>query len=220
MGEHFKGDQKHLDHVLLQNEKRLLNFLLPFVPSWISTVHLTLMTIVWASLIVLFGYLANTNIIWLLGFNACIFLQYVTDMLDGAVGRQRNEGLIKWGFYMDHFLDYVFLCSIIIGYSFLLPSSYLFLVLSCLAITGGFMVHVLMDFAITSDFKISFNHFGVSEVRILLILFNFSLIYLGKMFFVQVFPWVVLCSLLALVVMVYQSQKIYASIDMQEKKNS
>ena len=136
---HFAGDQKHLDHFLLHFERKFINAFLPLVPSWMSTVHLTLMTILWSGLIVFFGYLADKNINWLWGSNACILLQYITDMLDGEVGRHRNTGLIKWGFYMDHFLDYVFLCAIIIGYSFLLPLSYSSLILLYLAVSGCFM---------------------------------------------------------------------------------
>jgi phosphatidylglycerophosphate synthase len=30
-----------------------------------------------------------------------IVFQYITDLLDGEIGRKRNTGLIKWGFYMD-----------------------------------------------------------------------------------------------------------------------
>ena len=134
-------------------------------------------------------------------------------MLDGAVGRARNTGLIKWGFYMDHFLDYVFLASIVIGYSFMLPQSYLLLAVICLGITAGFMVHVLMDFAITNDFKISFNRFGISEVRILLIILNTLAIFLGKTFLAMVFSLVVFCSLSALIVLVYKSQQTYKRMD-------
>ena len=112
-------------------------------------------------------------------------------MLDGEVGRSRNSGLIKWGFYMDHFLDYIFLCAIIIGYSFLLPSTYFFLTLLCLTFTAGFMVHAFMDFAITNNFKISCNQFGVSEMRWVLILFNILLMILGKGLFDQDFS--ILC---------------------------
>jgi hypothetical protein len=48
-------------------------------------------------------------------------MQYVTDHYDGKIGKYRNTGLVRWGYYMDHLLDYVFLCSIIIGYAFILP---------------------------------------------------------------------------------------------------
>jgi phosphatidylglycerophosphate synthase len=216
---HFAGDQKHLDHFLVHVERKLIAALLPLVPSWMSTAHLTLMTLLWAGLIVFFGFLAGKNINWLWGSNACILLQYMTDMLDGEVGRQRNTGLIKWGFYMDHFLDYVFLCAIVIGYSFLLPSSYSALILLHLALSGCFMVHVFLDFAITNDFKISVSQFGVSEIRILLIVLNVSLVFLGKPVFVKIFPFIVLSVFIGLVAMVCRFQRVYRSMDMAAKEN-
>ena len=213
MGEHFAGDQKHLDHFLRGYETKLIAAFLPFVPSWMGTVPLTLLTFLWSALIVFFGYLSVENINWLWGFSACIFVQHITDMLDGEIGRRRNTGLIKWGFYMDHFLDYVFTCAIIAGYSFLLPWAYLPWVLLCFGVCGGFMVHTLMDFSITGDFKISFNRVGVAEVRYFLIVLNTALIVFGAGLFAAVFPFIVLASCVALATVVYKSQKTYASLD-------
>ncbi len=213
MGEHFAGGQKHLDHFLRGYEKKLIAAFLPLVPSWMGTVQLTLLTFLWSALIVFFGYLSVGNINWLWGFSACIFVQHITDMLDGEVGRQRNTGLIRWGFYMDHFLDYVFTCAIIAGYSFLLPWAYFPLVVLCLAASGGLMVHTLMDFSITGDFKISFNRVGVAEVRYFLIVLDTALIVFGAGLFVAVFPFIVLASCVVLAVIVYKSQKRYALMD-------
>lgn len=217
------GDKKHLNHFLRSYEEKVINTLLPRVPLGMSTVHLTLMTFFWAAGVVFFGYLAGQNINWLWGFSVCIFLQHITDMLDGAVGRARHEGLVKWGFYADHFLDYVFICAIVTGYSFLLPLSFLPLVLACLAVCGGFMIHVFLDFSITNDFKISFNRFGVSEVRYVLIAFNTLLIILGRELLINIFPLFVAVAAVALGIVVYRSQKIYRAIDMsllrEERKN-
>ena len=104
----FAGDKKELVHFLAPLEKKFIDAACAYIPLQIGTVHLTLMTILWSGGIVMAGYLARTDMRWLWLFSVCIFLQYVTDMLDGAVGRMRNTGLIKWGFYMDHFLDYIF----------------------------------------------------------------------------------------------------------------
>jgi len=209
----FGGDKKELVHFLAPYEKKFLDAALPHIPSQISTAHLTLMTILWSGGIVMAGFWARTDMRWLWCFSICLFLQYVTDMLDGAIGRARNTGLIKWGFYMDHFLDYVFLSAIVIGYSFLLPSSYLFLSLLCLAFSAGFMVHTLMDFAITNHFKISFSYFGVSEARMVLIIFNVLLIISGKGILIQIFPYFVGALFIALCITVYRSQRIYAHRD-------
>ena len=209
----FAGDKKELVHFLVPYEKKFIDAVLPYIPSQISTVHLTLMTIFWSAGIVMAGYLAKADMRWLLLFSFFIFLQYITDMLDGAIGRKRNTGLIKWGFYMDHFLDYVFLSAIVIGYSFLLPPSYLLWSLFALAFSAGFMVHTLMDFAITNHFKISFSYFGVSEARLVLIIINVILIILGKELLIQVFPFFVGALFIGLCIAVYGAQKAYAHTD-------
>ncbi len=220
MSGQFTGDRKRLNHFLLSYERGIIDACLPHVPLWMSTVHLTLMTLLWSAGIVFSGWLAAGNIHWLWLSSLCVFLQHVTDMLDGEVGRGRNEGLIKWGFYMDHFLDYVFLCSIVIGYSFLLPVSYAPLVLAALALLGGFMVHVLLDFSITSDFKISFRRFGASEGRYVVIALNTAIIVFGKVFFAPLFPILVGATLLALIALIYNSQQLYRSIDMDFKQKA
>lgn len=213
----FTGDQKELDHYLLKYERWQLNYLLPRVPVWLETTHLTLMTLVWSAGVVFFGYMAaHHSMHWLWAFSFCILAQHITDMLDGAVGRARNSGLVKWGFYMDHFLDYIFMSAIIIGYSFLLPGRYEPLVLTCLALTGGFMVHSFLDFGITGKFKISVNRFGVSEMRYVLIVFNAVLAVAGSRLLVTIFPYLTAGFALALAALIYQAQKNYGQIDMED----
>ena len=105
------------------------------VPFWLETHHLTLLTIPWTGLVIASAWQVRESgdIRWFWGVSLAIVLQYLTDLFDGAVGRTRNTGLVKWGFYMDHFLDYVFQCGLIIGYALiahlfpspqLLPSYY------------------------------------------------------------------------------------------------
>jgi len=212
-GHEFGGDKKELVHLLVPCEKKFLDAALPHIPASISTIHLTLMTILWSGGIIMAGYLARGDMRWLWLLSVCLFMQYLTDMLDGAVGRKRNTGLIKWGFYMDHFLDYVFLAAIVIGYSFLLPASYGLWSMFALAFATGFMVHTLMDFAITNHFKISFSYFGVSEARMVLIILNIVLMIFGKGLLIALFPSVVVALFIGLCATVYRSQKMYAHTD-------
>ncbi len=115
----FAGDKKKGDWLLAKAEKRMVTWLVPRVPPIIETYHLTLLTLLWSIGIVACSLLARENINWLWGVSLFIFLQYMSDVLDGAVGRYRETGLVKWGYYMDHLLDYVFLASVIVGYAFL-----------------------------------------------------------------------------------------------------
>jgi phosphatidylglycerophosphate synthase len=221
MSQHFNGAQKqHLDHFLLSYERWLIKTFLPWVPSWISTAHLTLMSFLWSALIVFFGWLSVKNINWLWGFSLCVFFQHISDMLDGEVGRIRNTGLVKWGFYMDHFLDYVFLCSIIIAYSFLLPPSCSLLILLCLSLTGGFMVHTLLDFGITNDFKISFHRFGAAEGRYVVVALNTALIFMGSGLMVKLIPFIALTSFVFLFMVIFQAQKRFRLIDAENLRQS
>ena len=89
----FQGDKKFGQSILHKPEEALKHILLPWVPRWLETYHLTLMTVPWCGLILLFSYFARFNIHWLWGVSIMIVAQYITDLLDGAIGRQRNTGL-------------------------------------------------------------------------------------------------------------------------------
>ena len=117
----FAGAGKINTGLLVPLERRLARFVLPRIPRWLETYHLTLLTPVWSILIVVFGYLSSRDLRWLWMVNLMIAFHYLTDHFDGKLGKFRDTGLRKWGFYMDHLFDYGFLCAILIGYSFLLP---------------------------------------------------------------------------------------------------
>ena len=119
--EPFKGDQKHGTSVLMRWENAFRAKWVPRLPLWLETWHLTYLTLLWSGLILLSGWLAREALHWLWLTSAMVVAQYLSDLFDGAVGRHRNTGLIKWGYYMDHFLDYVFQSSIVIAYMLIAP---------------------------------------------------------------------------------------------------
>src|SRR6266404_6661775 len=140
----FAGAGKTNTGLLVPLERRLARFVLPRIPIWLETYHLTLLTPIWAILIVVFGYLAAGNLRWLWMVNLMIVLHYFTDHFDGKLGKFRDTGLRKWGFYMDHLFDYGFLCSILIGYSFLIPQEAMFSMLLVLCVMSAFMFHTFL----------------------------------------------------------------------------
>ena len=214
----FAGDRKEGKWILAVWEGKLRDFLLPRVPANVETWHLTLSTLLWCALIVGSSYLARFKIVFLWGASLGIFLQYVTDLLDGAVGRARDTGLVKWGFYMDHFLDYIFLCSILVGYSLMLPDQYKFRLFIVMVIFGAFMVGSFLNFAATNEFRISFFRFGPTEARIVFILFNTYLIAYGSDSLARALPWIMVLSGIGLVASVYRTQKFLWALDMNNKR--
>lgn len=217
MKKHFAGDRKEGTWLLARGEERLRDWLLPKVPRGVETYHLTLTTLLWCTLIIAFSHLAQWNINWLWVVSASIFMQYITDLLDGAVGRARDTGLVKWGFYMDHLLDYLFLCSILVGYSLLLPDQYKFRLILVLALFGAFMVNSFLSFAATDEFRISYLRIGPTEVRLMFIVVNTLLIAFGKTHLAAALPYVLALSALGLTVTVYRTQKYIWEIDMKNK---
>lgn len=214
----FHGDKKVGNWFFAGWEKKLVTKFTPKIPKWIETYHLTMSTVFWSLCIIAFGYLAkHTNINFLWGTSIMIICQYITDLFDGALGRYRNTGLIRWGYYMDHLLDYIFLCSILIGYSFLFNDKFntLFFIL---AIFGAYMVNSYLSFASTNEFKISYLKIGPTEIRLLFIIINTLLIIFHKTYLIGILPTVMIFSLLGLCRVVYDTQKEIWELDMKNKK--
>lgn len=214
----FAGAHKSGTSFVSPLERRLAGAVLPRIPAWLETYHLTMLSLVWCSLIVGLSYLASVrDMRWLWGVSAMIALQWVTDFFDGKVGKFRDTGLVKWGFYMDHLLDYVFLCSLALGYALVLPPESRYLMLPVLAVFGGFMVNSFLDFAATGKFKISFLKFGPTEFRVSLIIINALLVAYGTRPMVKSLPYVAAGGFVGLCVLVYRSHKKIWEIDMRDR---
>ncbi len=216
----FKGDKK-LPIISLTGalEKRLIQSTIHKVPRWIEGYHLTMLTVVWSAGLIYFGYLAQYNRHWLWLSSLMIFLQWFTDSYDGALGRLRDTGIPKWGYYMDHFLDYVFLGAVFIGYSFLLEQENIRLLFILLTLFIAFMMNAYLSFAATTEFKITFMGFGPTEGRILFILFNTYLIFFGVEFIENKLKYLIAIALIVLVIVIFRTQKYIWSIDMADKRS-
>ena len=213
----FAGAAKTNTSFLTPLERRLAIRVLPRIPSWLQTYHLTMMTLIWSAMILLFSYMAAKDLRWLWMVSLMVFLQYVTDHYDGKIGKYRNTGLVRWGYYMDHLLDYVFLCSIIIGYSFILPDKSRYQILIMLAIFAGYEVSTFLSFASTDKLKISFMKLGPTEFRLAVIVINALLVEYGTRKMVNGLKYVNIGAAIVLAIIVYQTHKVIWQMDMREK---
>lgn len=177
-----------------------------------------MLTLIWSLLILGFSYLASTDIRWLWGVSLMIFFQYVTDHYDGKVGKYRNTGLLRWGYYMDHLLDYVFLCSVIIGYAFILPERSRYQLLFLMAAFAAFAVSAFLAFSATDRLTISYLKLGPSEFRLALIVINTLLILFGTRYMISGLKYVNAGAVAGLCFVVYQTQKNIWRLDMQERE--
>lgn len=215
----FPGAAKSNNSFLTPFERRLAPVVLPRIPSWLETYHLTMLTLLWSGLILLFSYWAAKDLRWLWGVSAMVFMQYVTDHYDGKVGKYRGTGLVRWGYYMDHLLDYVFLCSVIIGYAFILPERSRYQVLIMLAIFAGYEVSTFLSFAAKTDrLKLSYFGFGPTEFRLAIIVINALLVQYGTRRMIGGLKYVNIGAGIGLAFMVYKTHKTIWELDMKHKQ--
>lgn len=205
------------NHLLYPLDKYLVDKLLPRIPRFLETYHLTLLTLVWSILVILLSYLLSDSRLVYLFIAGLIVLQYLTDLLDGAIGRARNTGLILWGFFMDHFLDYVFLCSLGIGYFIILPKS-LDIYVATIVILISFMFQAVLMRAITmKQFNISTQGVSATEIRLLLVLLNGIFFFTGMLFAQFLLIITVVSCTVGIFAYIYDSHKLLWDEDMKNK---
>ena len=214
----FAGATKTNNSFLTPLERRLAPKVVPRIPSWLETHHLTMLTLLWSGLILVFSFSARTDRRWLWLVSLMIFLQWVTDHYDGKVGKYRNTGLARWGYYMDHLLDYFFLCSVIIGYSFILPERSRHQIMFTLALCAGFEFSTFLAFAATDKLKISYLKFGPTEFRVALIIINTLLTLYGTRYMVSGLKYVNIGAAIGLAFVVYRTHKLIWELDMKNKR--
>ncbi len=204
----FAGDRKKGQSILGPLERRFIDWGIPKVPKPILSHHLTALTFVWSVATVFFGWLATDNLAWLHGVSAMVFLQWLTDSFDGSLGKYRKQGLVKWGFFMDHLLDLVFAGSIVIAYSFLVEAKWLeLLFLLLLLVTTAMMAVSFLSFAATNQFQIAYYGIGPTEVRIGYIALNTFVYFAGTAIFSWGVPVVLALNVAALVVLAAQTSR-------------
>ena len=216
----FAGAQKTNNSFLSPLERRLAPIVIPRIPLWLETQHLTMLTLLWSLLILVFSFLAARNLRWLWAVSAMIALQWVTDHYDGKVGKHRNSGLVRWGYYMDHLLDYFFLCSVIIGYAFILPERSRLQLLLMLALFAAYDFSTFLAFSALDELKISHLKFGPTEFRLALIVINGLLISFGTKQMISGLKWVNAGAAVGLVFLIYGTQKRIRQLDLKGREQS
>jgi len=217
----FTGDRKMpMKSLLAAPEKRFIQFLTPKFPKWIQGYHLTLLTIPWSVGLVVFGMLAGRDVRWLHLSSLMLFLQWFTDSFDGALGRYRDTGIPRWGFYMDHFLDFVFMCSVFIGWSFLFTGLNRTLLWFMSLGMGCLMINSFLSFAATGEFKITYLRTGPTEMRLYFIVINTVIGFFGTGLLEALVRYIFLAFVPGVCLIVYRTQRYVWEVDMADREKS
>ena len=214
--EAFGGDKKHGQSLLHRPERAFIDWAVPKLPRWMRSWQLTMVTVLWSIGMILFGWLAAPDpqgSIWMWAMSAMVFGQWLTDSLDGTLGRTRGEGLVKWGFFMDHFLDTIFAGSMVIGYSFLAPGGTGFLFSLLLLVTMAMMALSFLSFAATNQFQIAHHGIGPTEIRIAYIALNTFVFFVGNGVFWWGLPVVLILNVVVMIGLAWRTQRDLWYID-------
>ncbi|NNF64210.1 MAG: hypothetical protein HKN07_08100 [Acidimicrobiia bacterium] len=214
----FQGDQKApLVSPLAAAEAKLINRLLPHFPRWVHGHHLTLMTIIWSAGVIFAGWRAQESHHWLWLSSAMLFLQWFTDSFDGKLGKLRRVGIRRWGYFMDHFLDYVFMACVMGHYAFFVgdPAALWFLIL--VPLYGAFEAVSWLEYGATGTFRITYLFMGPTEIRLVFIGLNTAIIVWGTAWLAPALLPALIVLGLALCVVVYTTQRRVWAMDMTER---
>ena len=120
---------------------------------------------------------------------------------------------------MDHLLDYFFLCSVIIGYAFILPEHSRYQILFMLAIFAGYEMSTFLAFAATDCLQISYLRFGPTEFRLALIVINTLLVLFGTRYMISGLKYVNIGAAIGLSVLIYRTHKIVWALDVKQRSS-
>jgi phosphatidylglycerophosphate synthase len=208
---------------LRSTEIKVMGYLARYVPQFMGTKTLTFMSLFSSILVFCCYYFASSSIILVLYASVFILSQWIFDCLDGTIGRLRKEGLVRWGFYMDHLFDLVFMSSIIIGWIILMPEARIGLILLyfiCVLFMASSFLMFGADQEHSGWYNISFLGVSPIEFRMLAIIFN-ALYYLFngtiRVFIKSYMIYADLILLFFLVIQVYINQRKLSERDVFER---
>jgi archaetidylinositol phosphate synthase len=160
-------------------ERPALRWLCERMPSWMTPDILTGIGL-FGSLMVGAGYMLvkfNPIFIWLASLG--MIINWFGDSLDGSLARYRHIERPKFGFFIDHTVDVIAEVAIFGGVAL---SGYVDPALALLALVGYLMmsVFVYVYTFVTGEFRISYGGVGPTEMRLILIISNALIFFIGK----------------------------------------
>lgn len=170
--------QRVNDILLGPLERPALQWLAQRMPPWVTPDVLTGIGIL-GSLMTFAGYWASSSaaaFLWLASLG--LVVNWFGDSLDGTLARHRHIERPKFGFFIDHTVDAMSESLVVFGLGL---SPYVSFEVAAVALIGYLLMSVLVYVRtyVTGEFRISYGRFGPTEVRVIIILFNAVLFFVG-----------------------------------------
>ena len=175
LGSAFRNARRVQVSLVAAAEKRALVWMAERTPAWINSDHLTGLGFVGQVMAGAFYALAARNKYSLLAVIGCLVVNWLGDSLDGTLARVRQQQRPRYGFYVDHMVDSFGAAALMGG---LALSGYMHPWIAAGLLIAFLMLSIQSYLATYTlgEFRLSFWHFGPTEIRILLALGNLALL--------------------------------------------
>jgi phosphatidylglycerophosphate synthase len=160
--------RRHNRSFLANAEQDAIKWILPRIPSFVTSLHLTLLGLFGSVLagVALIG--CNGSFLWLPLFVLGIVLNWFGDSFDGSLARYRKAERPRFGFLVDHTCDLFSQIVIIIcfGFSPFLSLIAALVVLLCYLL---FSAYTYIRAAVENIHQMAYIGLGATEFRILMV---------------------------------------------------
>lgn len=158
-------------------EKKALIWLAHRQPRWMTSDILTYIGVAGAAICALGYFLSNCNFYWLWLSSLGLVINWYGDSLDGTLARVRQLQRPKYGFFIDHSLDAITVCLMILGGGL----SAIFKMEVAMMILIAYLVLSIYTYVCTiikDEFLLTYGGgFGPTEFRLIIILLNTIVMY-------------------------------------------
>jgi phosphatidylglycerophosphate synthase len=160
-------------------ERPALQWLAAHMPPWVTPDVLTWLGIL-ASILIFISYtLTHVSEYFLLLASLGFILNWFGDSLDGSLARYRHIERPRYGFLIDHFVDAI---SAVLIFAGLGLSPYVDLSVGLMGAVAYLLVSIMVYLItyVTGIFQMTSAKIGPTEIRVLAILANVTMLILGN----------------------------------------
>ncbi len=158
-------------NILSRPEQKLISYLVPKIPNWISSDGLTAIGF-FGSLMILVSFLLAEYVdrdLLLLAIPG-FFVQWFGDSLDGRIAYYRNKSRKWYGFALDIVMDWISTVFIGLGYILYTVGDFKYLGFTLVALYGWAMIISQLRYRITDKYTIDAGLLGPTEIRVIICL--------------------------------------------------
>lgn len=174
----MKPVQRIQQNLLATSERRLLNWICPRLPHWVTPDMLTALGFL-GSVISAAGYiLSNWDAAWLYLAISGYFINWFGDSLDGSLARHRNIERPSFGYFLDHSTDSLANLILVFGIGL---SPYIRVDIALMGLAGYYLlsIHTFLSARVTDEFPLTYLAAGPTEMRLFLISMTFAMLLWG-----------------------------------------